>query len=409
MLAFESTRFNSTTLTNEPRTVWQFNNLDGTKFVDDRGWSTSDYAYAGQRHAASNTDYLVQSRDSARHTWSSESEHGSVGYAAVEAFFGSIGGSLSRFGNGLLQLGANAVDTAMIGLNAATTLGGLDWQYRALGATGQAVEANELTTSDIVYNVGAGLGTMALDTVSLGGYATYQYNVGLITAEEAGDRFIGLGLMALGGAGSLRAAGLTNMTVGQARKVVANAITHPVSTVKPLGGMMRSSVAPRNSISLTGEVNATGGLRIGIPEGAIWAPQKATGVTGWLRQKSLEFQAWRMGHKGTVTYTKANGYLHNGKWVELEPGLQIGDNIFISARAFDVRFMKRHMGMDSFGWKETLAHEIGHTKPIGSGVKFGAYADPKEFWASFRGSNLPGLSSVSRAVLRAHAERMRGF
>jgi hypothetical protein len=131
----------------------------------------------------------------------------------------------------------------MIGLNAATTLGGLDWQYRALGATGQAVEANELTTSDIVYNVGAGLGTMALDTVSLGGYATYQYNVGLITAEEAGDRFIGLGLMALGGAGSLRAAGLTNMTVGQAGKVVANAITHPVSTVKALGGMIQSGAA----------------------------------------------------------------------------------------------------------------------------------------------------------------------
>jgi hypothetical protein len=81
---------------------------------------------------------------------------------------------------------------------------------------------------------------MALDTVSLGGYATYQYNVGLITAEEAGDRFIGLGLMALGGAGSLRAAGLTNMTVGQAGKVVANAITQPSSTVKALGGMMRS-------------------------------------------------------------------------------------------------------------------------------------------------------------------------
>ena len=268
VLAFESTRFNSTTLTNEPRTVWQFNNLDGTKFVDDRGWSTSEYAFAGQRHAASNTDYLVQSRDSARRTWSGESEHGSVGYAAVEAFFGSIGGSLSRFGNGLLQLGANAVDTAMIGLNAATTLGGFEWQYRALGATGQAVEANELTTSDIVYNVGAGLGTMALDTVSLGGYATYQYNVGLITAEEAGDRFIGLGLMALGGAGSLRAAGLTKMTVGQAGKVVTNAITHPVSTVKALGGMIQTVVAPVREV-----VSAAGVRR--VPGRLYDAPQRA--------------------------------------------------------------------------------------------------------------------------------------
>jgi len=46
------------------------------------------------------------------------------------------------------------------------------------------------------------------------------------------------------------------MTVGQARKVVANAITHPVSTVKPLGGMMRPGVAAKQGVvdSITGKL-----------------------------------------------------------------------------------------------------------------------------------------------------------
>jgi hypothetical protein len=55
--------------------------------------------------------------------------------------------------------------------------------------------------------------------LTLGGYATYQYSAGEIDAEQYGDRMIGMGLSLLGGVGTLRAAGLGSVTVGQATQV----------------------------------------------------------------------------------------------------------------------------------------------------------------------------------------------
>jgi hypothetical protein len=84
---------------------------------------------------------------------------------------------------------------------------------------------------------------------------------------------------------------------------------------------------------------------------------------------------------------------HNGKFVELAPGIQVGDDIFISARAFDSKFMARHTNVPGFGWRETLAHEIGHTRGIGvRQIQFGPYGSPEEYLASFQGSLLPSFS-----------------
>lgn len=196
-------------------TAWQFNNLDGTKFVNSKGWFPSDYAFAGQKLQSASSDFLVQSRDASRSVWGGGIA-GSTVAAGTGAFLGSIGSSFYRVGNGIAQLGANAIDTAMIGVNAGTTYAGSDWQYRAIGSLGAAVERGEVTTGDIAWGVANGLGTAVADIATLGGYASYQYANGQISAEEAGDRFLGLGLSALGGAGALRAAGLGNLTVAQA-------------------------------------------------------------------------------------------------------------------------------------------------------------------------------------------------
>jgi hypothetical protein len=230
VLATESTRRNPQSGALEPKTVWQFNNLDGTRFVDSGSWVASDYAFAGQKLQSAATDSLIQSRDAARSTWGGGVQ-GSVAWAATSAFVGSIGSSLYRQGNGLAQMGANAIDTGMIAVNTVTTLAGLDWQYQAIGTLGSAVERGEVSTGDIAWGVGAGVFTAAADTVSLGGYAAYQYANGQITAEEAGDRFLGVGLSALGGAGTLRAAGLANVTVTQAAAATGRTAANAARTV----------------------------------------------------------------------------------------------------------------------------------------------------------------------------------
>jgi RHS repeat-associated protein len=144
---------------------------------------------------------------------------GSPTAAGTQAALGSMGKSVYRFGNGIAQLGANVVDTFGIGADAVSTLFGYNLGYEAIGLVGQQVEAGELGTLDLLSNLGSALVTSAADTVTLGGYATYQYSAGVIDAEQYGDRMIGMGLSLLGGVGTLRAAGLGSMTVGQATQV----------------------------------------------------------------------------------------------------------------------------------------------------------------------------------------------
>lgn len=75
------------------QTVWQINNLDGTRFTDTNGWFATNYAFAGQKLASTNTDYLTQSRDAHRNTWN--------------------GGAIYRPG-GIIDQIANVSDTWMV-------------------------------------------------------------------------------------------------------------------------------------------------------------------------------------------------------------------------------------------------------------------------------------------------------
>jgi hypothetical protein len=219
-----------------PQTAWQINHLDGTRFTNTGNWVANEYVFAGQKLASSSTDYLSSNRDATRNTWGGASSEGSVAGAATGAFFGSIGNSIHRFGsnlvNGVAQMGANVIDTLMILGNAGTNLAGLSWQYQAIGQMGQAVEAGEISTAGIAWNVAKGLGMSALDVGSLGILPSVQYAMGYITAEEAGDRLIGVGMSAIGGIGTLRAAGLASMTIGQAGKAAVGATRNFAANIK---------------------------------------------------------------------------------------------------------------------------------------------------------------------------------
>ena len=71
VLGIDSSRFGQlAAIASQQQTVWQINNLDGTRFTDTNGWFATNYAFAGQKLASTNTDYLTQSRDAHRNTWS---------------------------------------------------------------------------------------------------------------------------------------------------------------------------------------------------------------------------------------------------------------------------------------------------------------------------------------------------
>lgn len=95
---------------------------------------------------------------------------------------------------------------------------------------GQAAESGA-TMLQLEMAVLKGLGTNVADTVTLGGYATYQYRNGDINDSEYGDRILGVGLNFLGGAGLLKAAGLGKVTVAQAGIGGVRAISTGVSRV----------------------------------------------------------------------------------------------------------------------------------------------------------------------------------
>jgi RHS repeat-associated protein len=138
--------------------------------------------------------------------------------AGTEAFFGSIGGSLSRIGNGVAQPFLNYYDFGRTLIDAGAELVGYHWNHESVSNMGQAAESGT-TMLQLEMALLEGLGTNVADTVTLGGYATYQYRNGDINDSEYGDRMIGMGLSLLGGVGTLRAAGLGSVTVGQATQV----------------------------------------------------------------------------------------------------------------------------------------------------------------------------------------------
>ena len=77
VLGIDSSRFGQpAAVSSLQQTVWQINNLDGTRFTDTNGWFATNYAFAGQKLASTNTDYLTQSRDAHRNTWNGKTESG---------------------------------------------------------------------------------------------------------------------------------------------------------------------------------------------------------------------------------------------------------------------------------------------------------------------------------------------
>jgi predicted nucleotidyltransferase len=103
-------------------------------------------------------------------------------------------------------------------IDAGAELVGYHWNHESVSNMGQAAESGT-TMLQLEMALLEGLGTNVADTVTLGGYATYQYRNGDINDSEYGDRMIGMGLSLLGGVGTLRAAGLGSVTVGQATQV----------------------------------------------------------------------------------------------------------------------------------------------------------------------------------------------
>lgn len=150
--------------------------------------------------------------------------------AGTEAFFGSIGDSLSRIGNGVAQPFLNYYDFGRTLIDAGAELVGYHWNHESVSNMGQAAESGT-TMLQLEMALLEGLGTNVADTVTLGGYATYQYRNGDINDSEYGDRILGVGLNFAGGAGLLKAAGLGKVTVAQASIGGVRAISTSVGRV----------------------------------------------------------------------------------------------------------------------------------------------------------------------------------
>jgi RHS repeat-associated protein len=150
--------------------------------------------------------------------------------AGTGAFFGSIGGSLSCIGNGVVQPFLNYYDFGRTLIDAGAELVGYHWNHESVSDMGQAAESGT-TMLQLEMALLKGLGTNVADTVTIGGYATYQYRNGDINDSEYGDRILGVGLNFAGGAGLLKAAGLGKVTVAQASIGGVRAISTSVGRV----------------------------------------------------------------------------------------------------------------------------------------------------------------------------------
>lgn len=122
----------------------------------------------------------------------------------VGAFFGQLGSTLKRHGWFVIQPFVNFIDLGgMAGETISTYMGG-EFRYQAIGEMGKAAE-NGVTTGELASGIGSGLVQLGTDVVTLGSYATYQYNTGQITTEEYSDRLVAFGSAIAGGAKSIKA------------------------------------------------------------------------------------------------------------------------------------------------------------------------------------------------------------
>jgi hypothetical protein len=96
----------------------------------------------------------------------------------------------------------------------------LDGEHRIVKQS-KTIAASE---GELTYQVLAGLGTLAADVATLGGYATYQYNTGQLTHEEYGDRLLNGGL-AIFGARTQTAGGIRGIKARFASSAPRKAVT----------------------------------------------------------------------------------------------------------------------------------------------------------------------------------------
>ncbi len=152
----------------------------------------------------------------------------------AEAFFGSLLGSLQRLEHGLKQPYVNIVDAYGMTFETLYLIaGGRGWRYEAYGDMGQAAE-DGVSTGELAYGVAAGLGTLAADVVTIGGYATYQYNSGQLIHEEYGDRILNA---------SLTIFGARNQIAGGIRGIKARARSPRLNELGEFSNMIEGRVS----------------------------------------------------------------------------------------------------------------------------------------------------------------------
>ncbi len=203
------------------QTTWQINNLDGSKFTDSSGWFTNEFAFAGQKIASTNTDYLIRSRDSNRGLWVGHAESWGAHFGEDYAHYfnpanswndGSVSG---KFFGGAQYVGWTAAAGAGIALGAigaAAGLGafGISSTYAGYAGAGLALTgAASSATSTYINNPNASYGEYGL-AVTFGGLNP----LGGMSGLAVGGGFAGVTALAGGDSAAAKRAFMAGDLIG---------------------------------------------------------------------------------------------------------------------------------------------------------------------------------------------------
>ncbi len=134
----------------------------------------------------------------------------SLGVGAGEAWQ-----SVKRLGGGLAQPFLNYYDAGTMLFETAQAFAGFSTRpHTVYGEMASAAEAG-VGFGELASGTGKAFATGVADTVTFGGYASYEYAHGYIDDREYGDRLVGAGISLFGARGSIGATAIGKASIGE--------------------------------------------------------------------------------------------------------------------------------------------------------------------------------------------------